>query len=73
MYSRPLFTDLTYMAGTGSCRPMRIIFGSVIKSSYISLNVEFGANWTFHVPNISVYRFDLYGRYRTLWTDEVNF
>ena len=49
MCSRPQYTDLTYMGGTGSCEPMRIIFGSVIKSSYRSLNIKFGMNRTFHV------------------------
>ena len=37
MNSRPQFTDLTYMGGTGPCGPMRIIFRSVIKSWYTSL------------------------------------
>ena len=27
-----VFTDLTYMGGTGPCERMTIIFGSVIKS-----------------------------------------
>ena len=31
MCSRPQFTDLTYMGGTGSSGPMAIIFGSVIR------------------------------------------
>ena len=26
MWSRPQYTDLTYMGGTGPCVPMRIIF-----------------------------------------------
>ena len=69
----PQFTDLTYMAGTGSCRLMTIIFGSVIQSQYSSLNIKFGVNRTFHVLKTSVYRFDLYGRYRTLWTGDDNF
>ena len=28
--------------------------------------MKFGVNWTFHVPKTPVYRFDLYGRRRTL-------
>ena len=66
-------TDLTYMAGTGSCGPMEILFCSVIKSSYTILNIKLVANRTFHVPKTPVYRFDLYRRYRTLWTDKDNF
>ena len=44
------YTYLTYMGGTGSCGPMRISFGSIIKSYYTSLNIKFGAHRTFHVP-----------------------
>ena len=65
MCSRPQFTDLTYMGGTGPYGPMTIIFGSVIKS----LHIKFGANRSFHVPKIPVYRFGLYGWYQILWTD----
>ena len=50
MCSRPQFTDLTYMGGTGPCGPMRIIFGSVIQSWHASLNIKFGVNRTFHMP-----------------------
>ena len=32
MCSRPQYTDLTYMGGTGPCGPMTIIFSSIIKS-----------------------------------------
>ena len=67
------YTDLTYMGGSGPCGPMRTIFSSVIYSSYISLNIEFGVIRMFHVLKTPVYRFDHYGRYRTLWTDENNF
>ena len=49
MYSRPQFTDYTYMGGTGPCLQMTIIFGSVIWSYYTSLNIKFGVNRTFHV------------------------
>ena len=35
MCTRAQYTDLTYMGATVSCRPMKIIFGSVIKSWYI--------------------------------------
>ena len=52
MCSRPQFTDLTYIGGTGPCGPMTIIFGSVIKI----LHIKFGANRSFHVPKIPVYR-----------------
>ena len=67
------YTDLTYMGGTRPCGPMTIIFGSVIYSQYTSLNIKFGVNRTFHVLKTPVYRFDLYGRYRTLQTDDDNF
>ena len=73
MCSRPQFTDLTYMGGAGPGRPMTIIFGSIIYSWFISLNIKFGVNRTFHVVKTKVYRFDLYGRYQTLWTDDDNF
>ena len=69
MCSRPLFTDLTYIGGTGPCGPLTIIFGSVIKI----LRIKFGANRSFHVPKTPVYRFDLYGRCQTLWTYDDNF
>ena len=73
MCSRPQFTDLTYMGGTGPCGPMTIIFGSVIKSWYRSLKIQFGVNRTFYVLKTPVCRIDLYGRYRTLWIDDDNF
>ena len=73
MYSRPQLTDLTYMEGTGPCTPMTIIFGSVIQSQYASLNIKLGVNRTFHVLKTTVYRFDIYGKYRTLWTLDDNF
>ena len=60
------YTDLIYMGGAGSCGPTRIIFGSDILSWYISLNIKFGVNRMFHVLKTPEYRFDLYGRYRTL-------
>ena len=69
MCPRPQYTDLTYMGGTGSCGPMKISFGSVIKSWYSSLNNKFGANRTIDVPKISLYMFVLYGKYQILWTD----
>ena len=49
MCSRPRYTDLTNMGGIRPCGLMRIIFGRVIKSWYISLNIKFGVNRTFHV------------------------
>ena len=73
VWSRPQYSDLTYMRGTGFCAPMSIIFGSIVENWHISLNIKFGANWTFHVPKTPVYRFDYYVRYRTLWTNEDNF
>ena len=73
MCSRPQFTGLTYMGGTGPYGPMTIVFGGIIQSQYTSLYIKFGVNRTFHVLKITVYRFDLYGRYQTLWTDDDNF
>ena len=73
MCSRPQYTDSTTMGGTGTSGPMRIIFSSVIKSWYTSPNIKLFANLTFYVLKTPVYRFDLYGRYRTLWTNENNF
>ena len=70
MCSKPQFTDLTYTGATVPCLPMTIIFGSLIKSWYINLNIKFGVNRTLHVLKTTVYRFDLYGRYWTLWTDD---
>ena len=75
MYSRQQFTDLTYMGGTRPCAPMTIIFNSVIQSKYTSLNIKFFVNRAFHVLKTlhvlktPVYRFDLYGRYRNVRTD----
>ena len=73
MYSKPQFTDLTYMGGTGPCAPMTLIFGSVIKSQYTSLNIKLGVNRAFHVLKTPVYRFDLYRWDQTLWTDADNY
>ena len=73
MCSRPKFTDLTYMGGTGPYGPMTIAFGGSIESQYTSLNIKFGVNRTFPVLKTSVYRFDIYGRYETLLTDDDNF
>ena len=70
MCSRHQYTDLTYKGGTGSCGPITIIYDSVINNWYTSLNIKFGANRTFYVPKTPVYRFNLYGRYKTLWTDD---
>ena len=49
MCPRPLHTDLTYMGGARSCRPMRIIISSVIKTWYTSLNIKFGAKRTLYL------------------------
>ena len=73
MFPRPQYTDLTTMGATGPCEPMRIIFGSVINSWYISLNIKFGEIRMFHVLKTPVFLFDLYGKYQILWTDEDNF
>ena len=73
MCSRPQYTDLTYSGGTGLYGPMRIIFGTVIKSWYTSPNIKFGANRTLYVPKTPIYQFDYYGKYRILWTDEDKF
>ena len=73
MSLRPQYTDLTYMEDTGPCGPISLIMGVVIKSWYTNLNIEFGVNQTFHVLKTPVYRFDLYGRYRTRSMDEFNF
>ena len=70
MYSRQQFADLTYMGDTRPCGPMTIIFGSIIKSQNTTLNIKFGVNRMFHVLKTSVYRFDLYRRCQTLWTDD---
>ena len=66
-------TDLTYMGGSRPCGPMTIIFSSVIKSQRTRININFGVNRTFHVLKTTIYRFDLYVRYQTLWTDDDNF
>ena len=60
------YTDLACMGNTGFGELMRIIFGSVIKSWYTSLNIKFGVNQTFHLVKTPVYQFDLCGRYQTL-------
>ena len=49
MWSRSQYTDLTYMGRTGPCGPMTIIFGSVIKTWYTRITIQFGVNRTFHV------------------------
>ena len=69
MSSRLQYTDLTTMGGTGPCGPIKIIFGYHIYRKYTSLNIKFGANRTFHVPKIPVYRFGLYGSYQILWNN----
>ena len=67
------FLYLIYMGGTGPCNSIKIIFGYHVNSKHIILNIKFGVNRMFHVVKTPVYRFDLYGRYRTLWTDDDNF
>ena len=73
MGPRPQYTDLIYMGRTGPCRPMTIIFGSAIKSYDTRLNINFGVHRRSHELKTPVYRFDLHGSYRTLWTDDDNF
>ena len=73
MYSKPQFTELTYIGGTGPCGPMTVIFGSAIQSQHTSLNIKFGVNRTFDLLKTPVYRFDSYRRYQILWTDDDNF
>ena len=67
------FTALINMGGTRPCGPMTIIYGGITYSQHTSLNIKFGVNRTFHVLKTPVYRFDLDGRYQTLWTDDDNF
>ena len=66
------FLYFIYMGGTGPCDSIKIIFGNHVYNETI-LNIKFGVNRMFHVVKTPVYRFDLYGRYRTLWTDDENF
>ena len=66
-------TDLTYMGGTGPYILMTIIFNSVNQSQYTSLYIKFGVNRTFHVLKAPVYRFEPYGRYQVLCTNDDNF
>ena len=54
MCPRLQYTDLTYMGGNGSYAPMRIIFGSIVESWYINLNIKFDANWTLRVVKTPV-------------------
>ena len=49
MWSRPQYTDLTYISATGPCGTMTIVFAGIIQSQYTSLNIKFGANRTFNV------------------------
>ena len=67
------FLYLIYMGGTGSCDSIKIIFGYHINSQHIILNIKFAVNRMFHVVKTPIYRFDLYRRHRTLWTDDDNF
>ena len=60
MCSTSLYTGLVYMGGMGSCEAMKIIFGSVIKKLYTTLNINFGPNQTFRVLKTPVYLFDVY-------------
>ena len=67
------FIYLIYMGGTGPCDLIKIIFGYHFNNQHIILNIKFGVNRMFHVVKTTVYRFDIYGRYQTLWTDDDNF
>ena len=73
MCLRPQYTDLTYMGGIGPCGSIKIIFGYHVNSEHIILNIKFGVNRTLDVLKTPAYRFDLYGRYQTLWIDDDNF
>ena len=67
------FIYIIYKGGTGTCGSIKIIFGNHVYSQHTILNIKFGKNWTLYVPKTLVYRFDLYGRYQTLWTDIAHF
>ena len=73
MCSRPQYTDLTYMGGTGPCDSIKIIFGYHVNSQHIILNIKFGVYGMFHVVKTPVHRFDLYVSYPTLQTADYNF
>ena len=66
------FVYIIYIGSTGPRYSIKIIFSNHVYSENTILNTKFGANRTLHVPNTPVYRFGLYGRYRTQWTDEDN-
>ena len=59
-----------YMGGIGPCDSIKIIFDYNVNSSHIILNIKYYVNRMFHVVKTPVYRFDLYGRYRSMWTDD---
>ena len=67
------FNQFTYMGGTGPRVSSKIIFRNHVYSCHTIQNIKFGVNRMFHVLKTPVYRFDYYGRYRILWTDEDNF
>ena len=67
------FIYFIYMGSTGSCDSIKIIFGDHIYRQHTILNIKFGVNRLLHVLKTPVYHFDLYGRYRTLWTVEDHF
>ena len=52
---------LIYMGGNGAC------------DSNTSLNIKLDVNRMFHVLKTPVDQFVLYGRYRTMWTDDSHF
>ena len=60
MWSRPQYTDLTYMGGTEPCDTIQVIFDNHVFSKHTILNIKFGVNRKFHVVKTPVYRFDLY-------------
>ena len=61
------------MGDTGPCDSFKVIFGNHVYSEHAILYIKFGVNRTLRVLKTPVYRFDLYGNYRTLYTDENNF
>ena len=67
------FIYFSYMGGTEPCDSFKIIFGNHVYSQHTIVNIKFGVNRMFHVVKTPVYRFDLYGRHRTLCTGDDNF
>ena len=73
MCSRRQVKDLSEELGARRSGTKKKILGSVTQSQHTSPNIKFGVNRKFHVLKTTVYRFDLYGKYRTLCADDDNF